>query len=149
MQDLHLPDFRRYAVDVPKPGTVRAEATRVLGSFLRDVMSMNMETRNFRVVGPDETNSNRLNALFEVTDRTWEAATIPIDDHMAPDGRVMEVLSEHMCQGWLGISAFAEPIGRIWIVARSFQFCHKGQRDQGAKGSRTIFLPFVPWPPCS
>ncbi len=101
LKDLKMPDFRTYAVDVPKPGTVFAEATRVMGGFLRDVMKLNMENRNFRVFGPDETASNRLGALFEVTNRTWTADTIPEDDHLAPDGRVMEILSEHTCQGWL------------------------------------------------
>ena len=101
LKDLRMPDFRNYAVDVPKPGTVFAEATRVMGRFLRDVMKVNMDHKNFRVFGPDETASNRLGALFEVTDRTWVADTIPEDDHLAPDGRVMEILSEHTCQGWL------------------------------------------------
>jgi xylulose-5-phosphate/fructose-6-phosphate phosphoketolase len=101
LKDLEMPDFRRYAVDVPKPGAVNGEATRVLGGLLRDVMKMNEGARNFRVVGPDETASNRLDALFEVTDREWMAATAPCDEHETPDGRVMEVLSEHMCQGWL------------------------------------------------
>ncbi len=101
LKDLKMPDFRNYAVDVPKPGTVFAEATRVMGRFLRDVMKLNMETKNFRVFGPDETASNRLSALFEVTNRTWAAETIPEDDHLALDGRVMEILSEHTCQGWL------------------------------------------------
>jgi len=101
LKDLTLPDFTSYAVDVPKPGTVVAEATRVVGDLLRDVMKLNAEARNFRVVGPDETASNRLGALFEVTDRTWMARILPDDDHIGQDGRVMEVLSEHMCQGWL------------------------------------------------
>jgi xylulose-5-phosphate/fructose-6-phosphate phosphoketolase len=101
LKDLEMPDFRSYAVDVPKPGAVTGEATRVLGGLLRDVMKMNEGARNFRVVGPDETASNRLDALFEVTDREWMAATAPGDEHETPDGRVMEVLSEHMCQGWL------------------------------------------------
>ena len=101
LRDLRMPDFQDYAVAVPKPGAVEGEATRVLGTFLRDVMKLNEETRNFRVVGPDETNSNRLNALFETTNRAWDAETLPYDDHLSPDGRVMEVLSEHMCQGWL------------------------------------------------
>jgi xylulose-5-phosphate/fructose-6-phosphate phosphoketolase len=101
LKDLEMPDFRSYAVDVPKPGAVTGEATRVLGGLLRDVMKMNEGARNFRVVGPDETASNRLDALFEVTDREWMAATAPCDEHEAPGGRVMEVLSEHMCQGWL------------------------------------------------
>ena len=101
LKGLKLPDYREYAVDVPTPGTVEAEATRVLGGFLRDVMKLNMDERNFRVVGPDETSSNRLDALFEVTDRVWMAKTDPADEHESPDGRVMEVLSEHLCQGWL------------------------------------------------
>ena len=101
LKDLVMPDFRTYAVDVPKPGAVIAEATRVTGGFLRDVMKLNTGTRNFRVVGPDETASNRLGALFEVSDRMWAARTLPIDDHLSREGRVMEVLSEHMCQGWL------------------------------------------------
>jgi len=101
LKDLKVPDFRDYAVDVPKPGTVEAEATRVMGQFLRDVMKRNETSRNFRVMGPDETNSNRLNALFEVTDRVSTGMILPTDDHVSPDGRVMEILSEHMCQGWL------------------------------------------------
>jgi xylulose-5-phosphate/fructose-6-phosphate phosphoketolase len=100
-KELKLPDFRDYAVDVPEPGTVCAEATRVLGCFLRDVMQLNMEQRNFRVFGPDETASNRLDALFEVTPRTWLAQRLPEDEHLGSDGRVMEILSEHTCQGWL------------------------------------------------
>jgi xylulose-5-phosphate/fructose-6-phosphate phosphoketolase len=99
LHELRLPDFRNYAVAVTQPGHGNAEATRVLGVYLRDVMRENM--RNFRVVGPDETASNRLGALFEVTNRTWEAELIPGDDHLATDGRVMEILSEHTCQGWL------------------------------------------------
>ena len=101
LKDLKTPDFRRYAVDVPKPGRVVAEATRVLGGFLRDVMKLNRDRRIFRVFGPDETASNRLDALFEETDRTWVADRLPEDEHLAPDGRVMEILSEHTCQGWL------------------------------------------------
>jgi xylulose-5-phosphate/fructose-6-phosphate phosphoketolase len=101
LKELKMPDFRDYAVDVPKPGTVFAEATRILGRFLRDVMKRNIDSRNFRVFGPDETASNRLEALFEATDWAWMADIIPEDDHLAPDGRVMEVLSEHTCQGWL------------------------------------------------
>ncbi len=101
LKDLIMPDFRTYAVDVAKPGHTVAEATRVMGDMLRDVMKLNAKPRNFRVVGPDETASNRLGSLFEVTDRTWMARVLPSDDHLSPDGRVMEVLSEHMCQGWL------------------------------------------------
>jgi xylulose-5-phosphate/fructose-6-phosphate phosphoketolase len=99
LHDLSLPDFRDYAVEVPSPGATTAEATRVLGTYLRDVVDRNRT--NFRMFGPDETTSNRLGAAFEVTDRTWVAETLPTDDHLAPDGRVMEVLSEHQCQGWL------------------------------------------------
>ena len=96
---LELPDFRDYAVDVPAPARTSSEATRVLGEFLRDVVRDNPD--RFRVFGPDETASNRLSALFEATDRQWEAERLPTDDHLALEGRVMEVLSEHMCQGWL------------------------------------------------
>jgi xylulose-5-phosphate/fructose-6-phosphate phosphoketolase len=99
LRELRLPDYRDYAVAVARPGQDDAEATRVLGTFLRDVIVRNPD--NFRVFGPDETASNRLGALFEVTDRTWMAERLDGDDHLAPDGRVMEVLSEHMCQGWL------------------------------------------------
>jgi xylulose-5-phosphate/fructose-6-phosphate phosphoketolase len=101
LRDLTLPDFAGYRVDVPKPGTTIAEATRVGGRFLRDTMRLNMPSHNFRIVGPDETASNRLNAVFEVTDRVTTETILPTDDHLSHDGRVMEVLSEHMCQGWL------------------------------------------------
>ncbi len=101
LRELKMPDFRDYAVSVPKPGQVIEEGTRILGRFLRDIMKLNMDEKNFRVVGPDETSSNRLDALFEVTDRTWVARTIPEDVHLSADGRVMEILSEHTCQGWL------------------------------------------------
>ena len=96
---LELPDFRDYAIEVPHPGGTTAESTRVLGAFLRDVIARNPST--FRIMGPDETASNRLDAVFEQTDRTWVAEELPGDDHLAPDGRVMEILSEHLCQGWL------------------------------------------------
>ncbi len=99
VHELSIPDFRDYAVEVTAPGTERSEATRVLGSFLRDIIARN--PRTFRLFGPDETASNRLSAVFEATDRTWMAETLPTDDHLAPDGRVMEVLSEHLCEGWL------------------------------------------------
>jgi xylulose-5-phosphate/fructose-6-phosphate phosphoketolase len=101
IKNLKMPDFRDYAVAVKKPGQDMAEATRELGKFLRDVMKLNMKNRNFRVFGPDETASNRLGALFEVTGKTWMDDTIPEDDNLSPDGRVMEILSEHTCQGWL------------------------------------------------
>ncbi len=101
LRDLRLPDFRAFAVDVPAPGTTTAEATRVMGQLLREVMRRNTEARNFIVVGPDETASNRLDALFDVTSRRWLAEQIDTDDHLAADGRVFEILSEHTCQGWL------------------------------------------------
>ena len=99
LQDLVLPDFRNYAVEVARPGTTFAEATKVLGSYLRDVTRNN--AKRFRIFGPDETSSNRLQNVFEVTNRQWEGETLPTDDHLAPEGRVMEMLSEHQCQGWL------------------------------------------------
>ncbi|GAA4635297.1 phosphoketolase family protein [Actinoallomurus vinaceus] len=99
LRDLELRDFRAYAVPVDKPGTTFSEATRVLGGFLRDVVADNPDI--FRITGPDETASNRLSAVFETTDRVWEAERLPTDEHLAPHGRVMEVLSEHLCQGWL------------------------------------------------
>ncbi|MDQ0469835.1 phosphoketolase family protein [Labrys wisconsinensis] len=98
---LRLPDFTAYAVPVAHPGGDSAEATAVMGALLRDTLRANRASRNFRVFGPDETASNRLQAVFEATDRAWNAARLPEDDHLAPDGRVMEVLSEHLCQGWL------------------------------------------------
>jgi xylulose-5-phosphate/fructose-6-phosphate phosphoketolase len=101
LKDLALPNFSDYAVEVPKPGGAVAEATRVMGVFMRDVLTLNAEAKNFRIMSPDETASNRWNAVFEVTDRESTAEIIPIDDHVSPDGRVMEVLSEHVCQGWL------------------------------------------------
>jgi len=101
LRDLRMPEFYKYAVDVPKPGVATAEATKILGTMLRDVMSLNQEAKNFRVMGPDETASNRLAALFDVTNRVSEAEILPNDDHISRDGRVMEVLSEHMCEGWL------------------------------------------------
>jgi xylulose-5-phosphate/fructose-6-phosphate phosphoketolase len=101
LKDLEMPDFRDYAVAVPKPGCTVAESTREMGKFLRDVMKLNLDSRNFRVMGPDETSSNRLDALFEVTARTWMEKILPEDQHLSPDGRVMEILSEHICQGWL------------------------------------------------
>jgi len=101
LKDLRMPDFQNYAVDVDEPGNISAEATRVLGQFLRDVIKKNEDSRNFRVVGPDETKSNRLNAIFEETDRQWLADLYEGDEYLARDGRVIEVLSEHMCQGLL------------------------------------------------
>jgi xylulose-5-phosphate/fructose-6-phosphate phosphoketolase len=101
LRDLVMPDFRDHAVAVPSPGSVRAADTHELGEFLRDVIKLNGEQRNFRIFGPDETLSNRLNAVFEVTDRQWEARTEEGDEFLAADGRVMEMLSEHQCEGWL------------------------------------------------
>ena len=101
LRDLRMPDFRDYAVDVPSPGAPGIGDTHVLGRFLRDVAKLNGEQRNFRIFGPDETLSNGLEALFEVTKRQWDAATLPNDEFLAPAGRVMEMLSEHQCEGWL------------------------------------------------
>lgn len=101
LRELELPDFHDYAVAVPEPGAVQGESTRVLGQYLRDVLKLSLPKRHFRVFGPDETTSNRLTALWEVTDRTSSAIVYPYDDHVSPNGRVMEVLSEHQCEGWL------------------------------------------------
>jgi xylulose-5-phosphate/fructose-6-phosphate phosphoketolase len=99
LRALELPDWRDYGVEVPQPARTTSQATKVLGTYLRDVVRANAD--RFRLFGPDETNSNRLGAVFEATDRAWDAQTLSGDDHLAPDGRVMEVLSEHLCQGWL------------------------------------------------
>jgi xylulose-5-phosphate/fructose-6-phosphate phosphoketolase len=101
LRDLIMPDFRDYAVTVSQPGRQVAESTRILGAFLRDVMKLNLEQRNFRVFGPDETASNRLEAVYEASDKIWMEPILPVDEHLSRDGRVMEILSEHMCQGWL------------------------------------------------
>jgi xylulose-5-phosphate/fructose-6-phosphate phosphoketolase len=101
LKDLVMPDFRDYSVDVVKPGTSNAEATRELGKFLRDVMRLNDPSKNFRVFGPDETASNRLDAIYEATDKVFLEPLLAVDEHLSAEGRVMEVLSEHMCQGWL------------------------------------------------
>jgi xylulose-5-phosphate/fructose-6-phosphate phosphoketolase len=101
LRGLNMPDFRDYAVTFAKPGTESAEATRVLGKLLRDVMKLNADTKNFRVFGPDETASNRLDALYEVTGKEFMEHTLDTDENLSKTGRVMEVLSEHMCQGWL------------------------------------------------
>ena len=100
-KDLVLPDWKSFAIEVPEPGGRIAEATRLMGAYLRDVISLNGEARNFRLMGPDETSSNRLDAVFDVTDRVWMEGIEPYDVHLAREGRVMEVLSEHLCQGWL------------------------------------------------
>jgi xylulose-5-phosphate/fructose-6-phosphate phosphoketolase len=99
LRDLRLPDFTEYAVPVERPGTGAVESTKVLGTWLRDVMARNLHT--FRMFSPDENNSNRLQDVLDATDRTWDAEMVPLDDHLAPDGRVMEILSEHTCEGWL------------------------------------------------
>jgi Phosphoketolase len=101
LRDLLMPDFRNYAVNVPSPGSVQAADTHLLGEFLRDVVKLNRKQRNFRIFGPDETLSNRLNAVFEATKRQWEARTIENDEFLASEGRVIEMLSEHQCEGWL------------------------------------------------
>jgi len=101
LRELRMPDFRDYAVDLPAPGATIAESARVMGTFLRDVMRENLESANFRLFSPDENNSNRWQDVLEVTDRCYMAEIKPEDDHLSPDGRVMEVLSEHQCQGWL------------------------------------------------
>jgi len=101
LKDLRLPDFRSYAIEVPQPGCLMNEDARTLGKYLRDVIVLNHKSRNFRIFGPDETASNRLTAVFEDTDKQWLAEVIPTDDHLAVDGRVVEMLSEHQCEGWL------------------------------------------------
>jgi xylulose-5-phosphate/fructose-6-phosphate phosphoketolase len=101
LHDLNMPDFREYAVQVPSPGSVQAADTHELGEFLREVITLNAEQRNFRIFGPDETLSNRLNAVFEVTNRQWDTKIKKNDEFLAAEGRVMEVLSEHQCEGWL------------------------------------------------
>ncbi len=101
LRDLKMPDYRKSAVEVIQPGVVKAEATLVMGAFLRDILKLNWEYRNFRIFGPDETASNRLTHLFEVTERVSTAQILKSDDHISVDGRIMEVLSEHLCEGWL------------------------------------------------
>ncbi len=100
-KELHTPDFRQYAVGVTEPGAIEAQSTKILGEYLRDVLKLNEPEKNFRVFGPDETASNRLSAVFDASDRVWMAETLDIDDHLSADGRIMEVLSENLCQGWL------------------------------------------------
>jgi xylulose-5-phosphate/fructose-6-phosphate phosphoketolase len=101
LKDLLMPDFRDYGVEVTKPGTGEAESTKILGTFLRDVMKQNLDAANFRIFGPDETASNRLDAVYQVADKVWMEPIIDVDEHLSASGRVMEILSEHMCQGWL------------------------------------------------
>ena len=100
-KELHTPDFRQYAVEVTEPGALEGQSTKILGEYLRDVLKLNEPEKNFRVFGPDETASNRLGAVFDASDRVWMAETLDIDDHLSADGRIMEVLSENLCQGWL------------------------------------------------
>ncbi|HWE40006.1 MAG TPA: phosphoketolase family protein [Isosphaeraceae bacterium] len=101
LRDLRMPDFREFGIDVPAPGAIMNEDARTLGTFLREVITHNAEGRNFRIFGPDETASNRLGAVLDATNKQWEAEVVPTDDHLAPDGRVIEMLSEHQCEGWL------------------------------------------------
>jgi xylulose-5-phosphate/fructose-6-phosphate phosphoketolase len=142
LKDLLMPDFRDYAVPVPKNGTETAESTRVLGVFLRDVMKLNLSYANFRVFGPDETASNRLDALYQVTDKAWMEPTLPVDENLSPDGRVMEMLSEHMCQGWLE--------GYLLTGRHGFFSCYEGfvhvvdsMFNQHAKWLKTTRC--IPW----
>ncbi len=142
LKDLVMPDFRNYAVSVTKPGVQSAESTKVLGTFLRDVMKLNEASGNFRVFGPDETASNRLDALYEVTDKVWMERLLPTDEHLSPDGRVMEVLSEHMCQGWLE--------GYLLTGRHGFFSCYEGfihivdsMFNQHAKWLKTTLD--IPW----
>ena len=140
LRDLVLPDFREYAVDVPQPGKSEAEATRVLGGYLRDVIARN--PRNFRLFGPDETASNRLDDVFSVTGRAWLAATEATDEGLTPDGRVMEVLSEHLCQGWLEGYLLT---GRHGLFTSYEAFIHivDSMFNQHAKWLKTT--PHIPW----
>ena len=142
LRDLRLPDFRKYAVKVKFPGATLAEATRVQGQLLRDVLRENAEARNFRIFSPDETASNRWNAVFEATDREWEAETEPTDEDVARDGRVMEVLSEHQCEGWLEGYLLT---GRHGIFSCYEAFIHiiDSMFNQHAKWLKTIRE--IPW----
>jgi xylulose-5-phosphate/fructose-6-phosphate phosphoketolase len=139
---LRLPDLRRFALVVAGPGHSQAEATRTLGAYLREVLTLNAEARNFRIMGPDETASNRLDAVFDVTSRAWQEAILPGDDHLARDGRVMEVLSEHLCEGWLEGYVLT---GRHGIFATYEAFVHVvdsmvNQHAKWLKSSRDL-----PW----
>ncbi len=139
MVELDIPNFTDYAVDVQKPATVHKESTRQLGMMLRDIFTRNAEQRNFRLFCPDETNSNRLTNVFEVENRTFEEPILPTDDHLSPDGRVMEVLSEHLCHGWLegylltgrhGIFATYESFA---LVSASMTVQHTKWLEEGIK----------------
>jgi xylulose-5-phosphate/fructose-6-phosphate phosphoketolase len=130
--DLNLPAYAEYAIDVPRPATVHAESTRRLGTWLRDVFVQNKEQQNFRITCPDETNSNRLMDVFEVENRTFEEKIIPIDDHLAQDGRVMEVLSEHLCHGWLEGYSLTGRHG-MFVTYESFAMVSASQTVQYSK----------------
>src|SRR3989449_7894632 len=142
LKDLVMPDFRNYAVSVTKPGVQSTESTKVLGTFLRDVMKLNEASRNFRVFGPDETASNRLDALYEVTDKVWMERLLPTDEHLSPDGRVMEVLSEHMCQGWLEGYLLTGPHG-FFSCYEGFIHIVDSMFNQHAKWLKTTLD--IPW----
>jgi xylulose-5-phosphate/fructose-6-phosphate phosphoketolase len=140
LRDLVLPDFREYAIEVPQPGKSMAEATRVLGGYLRDVIDRNR--KNFRLFGPDETASNRLDDVFSVTGRTWLAASDSTDEELSPEGRVLEVLSEHLCQGWLEGYLLT---GRHGLFSSYEAFIHvvDSMFNQHAKWLKTT--PHIPW----
>ena len=142
LQELHLPDYTTYAVSVPSPGSVDAEATRVQGMFLRDVLTLNKDEKNFRIFSPDETASNRLGSVFEVTNRMSTAEILLTDDHVAPDGRVLEMLSEHQCQGWLEGYLLT---GRHGVFSCYEAFIHiiDSMFNQHAKWLKTIRE--IPW----
>jgi xylulose-5-phosphate/fructose-6-phosphate phosphoketolase len=142
LSDLALPDFREYGVDVPAPGRTTAEATRALGAWLRDVLRRNAGRRTFRIFGPDETASNRLSAVFEATDREWNAEVVTGDDHLAPGGRVMEILSENLCQGWLEGYLLTGRHG-LFNCYEAFIHVVDSQFNQHAKWLKTTRL--IPW----
>jgi xylulose-5-phosphate/fructose-6-phosphate phosphoketolase len=119
LRDLKMPDFRSYEVKTKAPGAATSEAKRVMGSFLRDVMKLNLSAANFRLFSLDENNSNRWQDVLDVTDRCYTAEILPDDDHLSPDGRVIEVLSEHQCQGWLeGSSPRTSPSFSLFTATR-------------------------------
>ena len=132
LRDLDLPDYKHYAVDVPTPGSVRQESTRRLGEMVRDIFVRNAKASNFRLMCPDETNSNRLSNVFEVENRTFQGPILPIDDHVAADGRVMEVLSEHLCEGWLEGYLLTGRHG-LYVTYESFAMISASMTVQHAK----------------
>ncbi|MBV9247573.1 MAG: phosphoketolase family protein, partial [Methylobacteriaceae bacterium] len=142
LQALSMPNFRDYAVAIPAPGGIETESTRVLGRFLRDVMKRNLSAKNFRIFGPDETASNRLDAIYEVTGKEWMAETVDVDTNLSAEGRVMEVLSEHMCQGWLEGYLLT---GRHGLFSCYEAFIHivDSMFNQHAKWLKTIRQ--IPW----